>query len=73
LVGGILGAAGAYCLIYLFSHSPQAAGFFTIMKVTPATMVVAMTVAAIVGFLSAVVPSYHASQVNIVEGLRHIG
>jgi ABC-type antimicrobial peptide transport system permease subunit len=33
----------------------------------------AMMVAGIVGFLSAVVPSYHASKVNIVEGLRHIG
>jgi putative ABC transport system permease protein len=73
LVGGLLGALGAYVLIYLFSHSPQAAGFFAIMKVTPATMTVAMAVAAAVGFLSAVVPSYHASQVNIVEGLRHIG
>jgi ABC-type antimicrobial peptide transport system permease subunit len=30
-------------------------------------------VAGAVGLLSAVVPSYHASQVNIVDGLRHIG
>jgi putative ABC transport system permease protein len=73
LVGGLLGALGAYVLIYLFSHSPQASGFFSIMKVSPGTMMVAMTVAAAVGFLSAVVPSYHASQVDIVEGLRHIG
>jgi ABC-type antimicrobial peptide transport system permease subunit len=27
----------------------------------------------VVGLLSAAVPSYHASQVNIVDGLRHIG
>jgi ABC-type antimicrobial peptide transport system permease subunit len=26
-----------------------------------------------VGLLSAALPSYHASQVNIVDGLRHIG
>jgi ABC-type antimicrobial peptide transport system permease subunit len=32
-----------------------------------------LLVAALVGFLSAFIPSYHASQVNIVEGLRHIG
>ena len=32
-----------------------------------------LVVAALMGFFSAVVPSYHASQVNIVEGLRHIG
>jgi ABC-type antimicrobial peptide transport system permease subunit len=30
-------------------------------------------VAGLVGFLSSIIPSYHASQVNIVEGLRHIG
>jgi putative ABC transport system permease protein len=73
LAGGVLGALGGYALIYLFSHSPQAAGFFAIMKVTPATMAVALMVAAAVGFLSAILPSYHASQINIVEGLRHIG
>jgi putative ABC transport system permease protein len=73
LAGGVLGALGGYFLIYLFSHSPQAAGFFAIMKVTPATMVVALMVAGAVGFLSAILPSYHASQINIVEGLRHIG
>jgi ABC-type antimicrobial peptide transport system permease subunit len=26
-----------------------------------------------VGLVSAALPSYHASRVNIVEGLRHIG
>jgi ABC-type antimicrobial peptide transport system permease subunit len=30
-------------------------------------------VAALVGFFSSLVPSYHASRVEIVEGLRHIG
>jgi len=29
--------------------------------------------AALVGFFSSLVPSYHASRVEIVEGLRHIG
>jgi ABC-type antimicrobial peptide transport system permease subunit len=35
--------------------------------------VVAAFIAGFVGLMSALVPSYHASQVNIVEGLRHIG
>jgi ABC-type antimicrobial peptide transport system permease subunit len=26
-----------------------------------------------VGLISAALPSYHASRVNIVDGLRHIG
>jgi putative ABC transport system permease protein len=73
LVGGILGALGAYGLVTAFTHSPQATGFFTIMSVSPATILVAMIVSGVVGLLSAAVPSYHASQVNIVDGLRHIG
>jgi ABC-type antimicrobial peptide transport system permease subunit len=30
-------------------------------------------VAAMVGFFSSLLPSYHAARVEIVEGLRHIG
>jgi putative ABC transport system permease protein len=72
LVGGILGSVAAYGLVYMFTHSPAAGGFFPI-KITGATMVVAMIVSGAVGLFSAAVPSYHASQVNIVDGLRHIG
>jgi ABC-type antimicrobial peptide transport system permease subunit len=60
-------------LVTVFSRSPQASGFLIFMKVTPGTMAVALLVAGLVGLLSAVIPSYNASRVNIVEGLRHIG
>jgi putative ABC transport system permease protein len=73
LIGGVLGALGAYGLVWLISHAKQAVGFFTILSVSPVTVVVAILVAGVVGLLSAAVPSYHASQVNIVDGLRHIG
>jgi ABC-type antimicrobial peptide transport system permease subunit len=36
-------------------------------------MLVAMVVGGAVGLISAFVPAYHASRLNIVEGLRHIG
>ncbi len=72
LVGGLLGSIGGYGLVYAFTHRPQAAAFFPII-VTPGIIVVSIIVSGFVGFLSALVPSYHASQVNIVEGLRHIG
>jgi len=72
LIGGILGALGGYGLVWLYTHSPQAGSFFPI-TVTPTILVLAVIAAGIVGFLSSVIPSYHASQINIVEGLRHIG
>ncbi len=70
LIGGLLGSALA---VFLAAGASKQGGFLAGMKVTPATMGVALLVAALVGFVSAVIPSYHASEVNIVEGLRHIG
>jgi putative ABC transport system permease protein len=72
LVGGLIGIGLAYGLIYAATHSPQFFSFYN-LQVTPGMWLVAMFIAGLVGFLSALVPSYHASQVNIVEGLRHIG
>jgi len=68
-MGGVLVGAGAF---WLLAHAPQA-GFFNNFTVTWGTAAAALTVAGLVGFLSALVPSYHASQVDIVEGLRYIG
>jgi len=72
VIGGLAGVLAGIGLMTMFSHSPQA-GFFVGIKVTPATMLAALLVAAMVGFLSALVPSYNASRVDIVDGLRHIG
>jgi ABC-type antimicrobial peptide transport system permease subunit len=51
----------------------QSIGVPTHMAVTLSTMLLALLVAAVVGFASASLPAYHASRLNIVEGLRHIG
>lgn len=72
LFGGLLGATGATLLMILAAHAPNGT-FFTGFKVSAPTYLVAIAVAALVGFLSAIVPSYQASQRNIVDGLRHIG
>ncbi len=72
IAGGIFGCTFAWVLLSLMKQSPM--GFFLAqMQITPATLGVALIVAALVGFFSSLVPSYHAAQVNIVEGLRHIG
>jgi putative ABC transport system permease protein len=72
-VGGLLGVLATPALIWMMAQSPQGGFFFSNIKITPLTAVVAMLVAVLVGFLSAFVPAYHASRGNIVEGLRHIG
>ena len=70
LVGGILGSLVALGLGF---GAAQAGGFAGALQVKATTMLVAWVVAALVGFISAIIPSYNASRLGIVEGLRHIG
>jgi ABC-type antimicrobial peptide transport system permease subunit len=51
----------------------NAGGFAGALQVNALTMLTAWVVAALVGFVSAIIPSYNASRLGIVEGLRHIG
>lgn len=71
LVGGLLGASLGRLMVFGFSHAPQMT-FFP-LKMTPQIWIASLLLSAVVGLLSAAIPSYHASQVNIVDGLRHIG
>jgi ABC-type antimicrobial peptide transport system permease subunit len=71
-LGGLLGATGATLLLIAATHMPNGT-FFTGFKVNTPTYLVALAVAALVGLVSAVFPSYNASRRNIVDGLRHIG
>jgi putative ABC transport system permease protein len=72
LIGGGLGIFGAMGLVYMVAHSPQG-GMLGDISVTGPTLLVALLVAAFVGFVSGIVPSYRASELNIAEGLRHTG
>jgi putative ABC transport system permease protein len=72
LGGGLIGASLSWVLVYGLTHSPQFFSFFP-LRVTPGIWIVALLTSAVVGLLSSAIPSYHASQVNIVDGLRHIG
>jgi putative ABC transport system permease protein len=71
IVGGLIGACLGRAMVFGFSQAPQMT-FFP-LRMTPAIWLMALGVSALVGLLSAAIPSYHASQVNIVDGLRHIG
>lgn len=71
LTGGILGSSFAALMVFGFGHIVQL-NFFPI-RMTAAIWGLALLTSALVGLLSSALPSYHASQVNIVDGLRHIG
>jgi putative ABC transport system permease protein len=71
LAGGLIGASLAGLMVYGFSQAQQFT-FFP-LKMTPQIWITALLISAFVGFVSAALPSYHASRVNIVDGLRHIG
>jgi putative ABC transport system permease protein len=71
LVGGLIGASLGRGLVFMISHAPQLT-FFP-LKMTAGIWALALLTSGLVGLLSAALPSYHASQVNIVDGLRHIG
>lgn len=73
IAGGIVGSLAAFGLLAWSARSPQLTQFLVLLPSSPLILAVAIAVAAVVGFLSAVFPSYRASKMEIVEGLRYIG
>jgi putative ABC transport system permease protein len=71
LIGGLAGVALATLTIGALSR--PGIGMPVSMHMTTATALVVMLVAALVGVTSAVIPSYRASRLHIVDALRHIG
>jgi putative ABC transport system permease protein len=73
MVGGLLGAGGAYTLIWGLKGLVPNASLAGILKIAGPTLLLVFVVAALVGLLSGVFPAYRASRVNIAAGLRHLG
>ena len=71
LMGGIAGVLIS-TVVMIFIARPGI-GLPVSMHMTTSTGVVVMVVAAFVGVVSALFPSYRASHLGIVDGLRHIG
>jgi putative ABC transport system permease protein len=71
LAGGVVGSSLAGLMVFGFGHMVQLT-FFP-LRMTPEIWGLALLTSGLVGLLSAALPSYHASQINIVDGLRHIG
>jgi len=71
--GWVFGTLGAYGLVFAIVHSQAAGPFAVLLKIPLTTLAVSLPVAGLVALGSAAIPSYRASRVNIVQGLRHIG
>jgi putative ABC transport system permease protein len=72
VIGGAVGVFLASGMIRGMAHSPMG-GMFRTAYVNAPTALLAISVAALVGFVSAFLPAYRASNLNIAEGLRHLG
>jgi len=68
-----LGTLAAYGLVFALVHARVAGPFAVLLKIPVTTLAVSLPVAGFVGLLSATIPAYRSSRVNIVEGLRHVG
>jgi len=71
LIGGIAGVILGTGLIKMMSR--PGIGMPVSMHMTAATALVVMLVAAFVGVVSGLIPSYRASNLGIVDALRYIG
>jgi putative ABC transport system permease protein len=72
LIGGLGGVVLGALILLTVSRLPGVL-VPAPMKVTLPIAIIALSVAALVGLVSAIVPSYNASRTKIVDGLRHIG
>jgi putative ABC transport system permease protein len=71
LIGGVAGVVLGTGLIKMMSR--PGIGMPVSMHMTAATALVVMLVAAFVGIVSGLIPSYRASNLGIVDALRYIG
>ena len=69
----LFGTVAAYGLVFALVHSRTGGPFAVLLKIPLTTLAVSLPIAGLVAVMSAAAPSYRASRVNIVEGLRHIG
>jgi putative ABC transport system permease protein len=71
IIGGGAGVSLATVVILFISR--PGVGMPVALHMSASTALVVMLVAAFVGMVSALIPSYRASHLGIVDALRHIG
>jgi putative ABC transport system permease protein len=68
-----LGTLAAYVLVFALVHARAAGPFAVLLKIPATTLAVSLPLVAFVGVVSAWIPAYRSSRINIVEGLRYVG
>ena len=71
LAGWLLAGVAAHGLVHMIVHSAAPLAIF--LKIKAITLAASLVLAVAVDVLSAIVPSYRVSHMNIVQGLRYIG
>ncbi len=72
LLGGALGFAGAWAALRGFDFYKVAGGMFVNFQLTPEIAARSLSVAAMLGLLSALVPVARVARRTVVEGLRRV-
>ncbi|HZE21603.1 MAG TPA: FtsX-like permease family protein, partial [Desulfobaccales bacterium] len=71
LAGGLVGEVLTFPAVHFFKS--QLGQYFRVFPLTRATLVLALSVALLVGLLAALLPAWRATRLSIAEALRKVG
>lgn len=71
--GGLIGCLGARLIFSSIDMGAFSQGFFQQLDVTWGIIALGLGVSIAVGLLSTAVPAYHAANLTVADGLRHVG
>lgn len=69
--GAFFAALSSYCGLFVISHSSEWQLYSGALKITRLNFVLLFATAALIGFASAIIPSYRATTIPIASALRH--
>ena len=72
-MGGLIGCELAALLCNVIRHASLGMQFLKTLSMTPATVALALAVALLTGFASALVPAARAARISILDSLRYTG
>jgi putative ABC transport system permease protein len=74
MVGGVIGSFLAFSLCQILNKIPSIRlVLFAGLIMPPSVLLISLSVAFAVGFLSSVFPAWNASRIPITDALRHAG